>query len=1103
MGTQNILNYYGNRLDAKLSYSGYYDFYLASDEDNFKREVVYSDNIMGYTEPRTPQTGNVSSTLPLWIDLNNTGCTLQPAFTGVSVVQQNSYFTYAADGTSASYNDTPAHYSTGYPQSIISQNYWDKAYAYCDCPYEECDPVSTGNSGDTCGGRTGFTKIVSGCTSCLSTYHIHNNWLNNVDIGVAPYMYSSNDGGTYKDQWSDIELHDENLPISGNGLDIGANAIFNIMKLDKRFKMWQISANTQAPSQSGATTRAVSLDFYTRPDSGSGANPGPEDSSKFNMNGTRRYTISSATDNSGYYQELNGGYYAGVYKYHAYPYSVLPDRPDRGWAMETFLKLRATGTTTGGTCFSTNYNVEDTVRVNPGDECYTYYEDYPDVIETYLTNPPWNTGVTVTNQGVTLPAGVNCDEFYDKYGCRDCTEDGDTGCGNTGAGYECEDYRSLEEYCDRTCQEDHMTENETCLCCKTLGFDVPHQEPAGTTYDYSYVTGAEGNCIDTACYGMKYLNYDQPSSTWLTARTQNLNCTADTRTVNDDYPNNSGFFYYVGARAENKFHNLNRREDDCVTLSGHNCCSEVISAKTIGPAILNVSPWDIATGGTSTTVTMTSTTEDTYSNNLGFRITPDFKIGYRTIRYTGSCETTGGTEDGVSKCSTGDTFSCGYSIEEEYSDVICPSIINSGTCEDTWIHVGVVFERYMPLILGSSCAQSLGNGVEYSLGGLLDPLYLFSGITSEMSVDRCDNVFDELPLIPDDGYYRFDCAGITGHTSHDCCYSAGTTFGSWLSHDEYRRGDLIFYVNGRRHFTVENFEEIIPRALNQHRDLQVGVPFNMSWGGGSIGLLENMTLTGCDPVATGLSADTCGDLYGGRCDWTANPDDTCGCKWNGLTTGYTDGDTASTITGNTCIDTSGLDLDGYAPRTGYTASLTGWTSSSSACTLNGLIQKLEPDPDDLSLLIQENFAGTWMGGISQFRYYVEPLYADAMYHNFLVNKDRYNLIDCDFTKNCSKNACDSSQVLYLTEGNMYDIKAIFGYLSNNLYFTTDTQQVKFRAYTQENVSSVKFYKKYKEEAAVEVTMPVWMNQYDTLEVVIIKMDESLDAIVTLLGNTYK
>jgi hypothetical protein len=34
-------------------------------------------------------------------------------------------------------------------------------------------------------------------------------------------------------------------------------------------------------------------------------------------------------------------------------------------------------------------------------------------------------------------------------------------------------------------------------------------------------------------------------------------------------------------------------------------------------------------------------------------------------------------------------------------------------------------------------------------------------------------------------------------------------------------------------------------------------------------------------------------------------------------------------------------------------------------------------------------------------------------------------------------------------------------------------------------------------------MPIYMNPEDTLEVVIIKMDESLDAIVTLLGNKYE
>jgi hypothetical protein len=1096
MGTQNLLNYYGNRLDAKLSYSEYYDFYLASDESNFNREVVYSDNIIGYEGPRTPQTGNVSNVLPLWIDLNNTGCTLQPQFTGVSIVQQDSYFTFNSAGTSATYDSTPAHYSTGYPQSIISQNYWGQSYAYCDCPYEDCvyvgdDPIE--HSGLTCGGRTGYTA-----SSTFSSYNIENNWLNTVDIGVAPYMTNP--------LWSTLKLHKDNMYLSGSGTDYGNNEIFSLLHVDKRFKMWQVSANTQSPSQSGATTRNVSLDFFSRPDSGTGANPGPEDSSKFNMNGTRRYTISSATDNSGYYQELNGGYYAGTYKYYGFPYSVLPDRPDEGWAMETFLKLRATGTTTGGTCFSTNYNVEKNVRVNPGDGCYSFYEDHPEVIETYLTNPIWNTGVTVTNTGVIPGDSVDCRDFYRKYGCRDCNEDGDRpNCGNTGSGYDCARYDDMTMYCEETCNLPEMANNTNCLCCETVGTGVPQQQPTGTTYEYSYVTGAEGNCVDTACYGMKYSYYDAPNTTWITARTENLNCTADTRTVNDDFSNNSGFFYYIGTRAENKFHNEYPSETGCTSMSGYNCCNDIISGHTLGPAVLNVSPFDIATGGTSTTVTMTSTTEDTYSNNVGFRITPDFKIGYRAIRYTGSCETTGGTESGASSnCDTGDTFVCGYNIEEAYSDVICPSIINSGTCEDTWIHVGIVFERYMPLISGSSCAQSLGNGVEYSLGGLLDPLYLFSGITSSIGQARCDNVFDELPLVPEDGYYKFDCAGITGQTASDCCYSAGTTFGSWLSHDEYRRGDLIFYINGRRHFTVENFEEVIPRALNQHRDLQVGVPFNMSWGGGSIGLLENMTLTGCDPITTGNSGDTCSTLPQNRCQWTSMTADTCGCKWTGVMSGYSWQNIFGNniVTGDTCVDSTGVHYDGYTLRTGYTSSVTGYTAST-ACTLDGLIQKLEPDPDDLSLLIQENFAGTWMGGISQLRYYIKPLHADAMYHNFLVNKDRYKLIDCDFTKNCSKNSCDNSQVLYLTEHNMYDIKAIFGYLSDNLYFNTSSNQVKFRAYTQENVSTIKFYKKYKQEAAVEVTMPIWMNPDDTLEVVITKMDNSLEAIVTLLGNTYK
>jgi len=992
MGTQNLLNYYGSKLDAKLTYSGYYDFYLASDERDFQREVVYSDNIIGYQEPRTPQVGNVSNILPLWIDLNNTASTTQPLLTAVTFNQQCGW--WEPCGYDAVNVNLPLDVGTGFPQSIISQNYWGEALSYCDCPYESEE----------------------------DNYEVPNTTLNAIDIGQYDRYYSA----------GSVKLWGPSVPISGmcstnaqyssstcslNGQTgattlVGPYQIFGFLAQDRRFKMSQISANTQAPSQSGATTRSVSDTFFEYPDSGDATSPGPEDSSEFNMSGSRRYTISSSTDSSGYYQELNGGFYTGAYKLYGYPYSVLPDRPDEGWTMETFLKFRATGSTTGA-CFSTNYNPEKTIRVNPGDGCY----DASTNPTTYYTNPAWNTGVTVTETGVTLPDSVNCTDFYKKFGCKTKNPNQDPTDGYICGGLE-------ERFCIKTCLDPRFKNDKNCLCCTTVGYNVPQQEPEGETYSFSYVIDSEGDCVDSSCYGMKYTGYDYDTDTWLTARTQNINCTADTRTLNDDFPNNSGFFYYVGTRAENKFHNEFPSETGCTSMSGFNCCMDVISGHTLGPSVVNTSPFDVATGGTSTTVTMTSTTQDVYSNNLGFRITPDFRIGYRTIRYTGGCETTAATALG-SACTSGDTFVFGYDIEEKYSDIICPSVINSGNCEDTWIHVGVSFERYFPLISGASCAQSLGNGVEYSLGGLLDPLYLFSGITSSMSVGRCNNAFDELPLIPEDGYYEFDASGITGKTANDCCFSAGTTFGSWLSHDEYRRGDLIFYVNGRRHFKVENFEEIIPRALNQHRDLQVGVPFNIAWGGGSLGLLENMTLS-----------------------------------------------TAS-------------------------------TAAISGCTLYDTTQTLQQDPDDLNLLIEQNFAGSWMGGISQLRYYIKPLKADEMYHNFLVNKDRYKLTDCEFSKNCSKNSCDSSQVLYLREGNRYDIKSIFGYLSNNLYFGTDGQQVKFRSYTQENVTSVKFYKKFKQEDAVEVTLPVWMNPEDTLEVIVVKMDESLDAIVTLLGNTYK
>ena len=51
-----------------------------------------------------------------------------------------------------------------------------------------------------------------------------------------------------------------------------------------------------------------------------------------------------------------------------------------------------------------------------------------------------------------------------------------------------------------------------------------------------------------------------------------------------------------------------------------------------------------------------------------------------------------------------------------------------------------------------------------------------------------------------------------------------------------RVGKLIFYVNGRPHWIINDFPEFYFHELNTNKNLQIGVPYSISWGGGSFGL---------------------------------------------------------------------------------------------------------------------------------------------------------------------------------------------------------------------------------------------------------------------------
>ena len=453
------------------------------------------------------------------------------------------------------------------------------------------------------------------------------------------------------------------------------------------------------------------------------------------------------SDSSGYFYDLKGGFFQGFYKLYGYPYEVLPNRPNKGWSFETYLKIHSADTTTS--------------------YCYT-----------------------VAN---------NEDSHY---------------------------------------------------------------------------------CFGTSSTTLNYNN------------------------VGTYPPNNGGFFFYKGVRAEDKwgfsqFTNMDQSIlPSCTTITGQTDCCDV-EDKEVLLLDQNMSP---------------SPEYDTFSNAIGFRITEDMRIGYRTIRYTKQCVDTGEVLTGGT-CATATTMQqesiCGYTIEENYSEPICPYAMLSGTCSDIWLQVDVVFERDLYI---DGCDLYNDGGVNDLVKVRYDKFYRYGQHFEygESWGSLCDCDDQQYPEFIDDAYFNYECKEPQVQ--------------KWFSERDFRMGTLKFYVNGRIVHTVNNYEEIIPRQLNTNKQTQVGVAYNMSWGGGSQGLRNMVT-----PLVTDCSGTT---LTEAESPWVPNP--------------------------------------------------------------------MSPNEK----LISDNFGGSFVGGISQMMYYVKPLQADEIYHNFKINKNRYSMIDCEECEDCPKGCID-------------------------------------------------------------------------------------------------
>jgi hypothetical protein len=307
--------------------------------------------------------------------------------------------------------------------------------------------------------------------------------------------------------------------------------------------------------------------------------------------------------------------------------------------------------------------------------------------------------------------------------------------------------------------------------------------------------------------------------------------------LNNRYPDNKGTFFYMGARAENKFYHYadgSPKQDSGYTrvTSGLTCmhtCGCASSANTSSQCLQVYQP----SGGTITNCTCgcecdcTTTAEypekdplyDEVSNALSLRLSGDTgnpRLCVKTYRITGGCESTG-------TCLTGITYVTGTSLTEWCSTRGIFDDCSGTTYQNVehWVQIDAVFQRYEWL-------------------------------------DTCD-LYDKggLGLLVKDVYY----ATIEGRSvtlieppiTHEAKYDPDSTevvtfTDMWTEEQKFRLGTLKFYVNGKLFMVTENFEEIIPRLLNTPKEKQIGVGYNISIGGGTQGLHDNLTFSGGCPA---------------------------------------------------------------------------------------------------------------------------------------------------------------------------------------------------------------------------------------------------------------
>jgi len=430
-------------------------------------------------------------------------------------------------------------------------------------------------------------------------------------------------------------------------------------------------------------------------------------------------------------------------------------------------------------------------------------------------------------------------------------------------------------------------------------------DPTFTVGDYATLCGGfyQGYYkIDGSTYQVLPVREHQAwaAEFWLNPTT--TGCTGHTgTTLNDIYPNNKGFFFYMGTRAENKFWNQFDGVDsgctiDCTQPSG---CTDTVSPWCTVPKESEISiigdygvaiPLDpphveinLITNGFLIYGRAFDDSEPRLTGTAGTFIYTTATTGTTTATTCNPCRMCGGNHDGL-----GTRTVCSY----DGNGIV---VVSTAKIKTNFQNPFLIYGRAAKR--GSTCGCRACSGPGDNLGN--ETVCSFSGFTSpeielNYNLDVIDNALGF--RIKDDGSIGYRLLTFTGH-----CITAttGTTFVSGVTMEEGysvsgmvsadtwsyvvirfvanylddcdlrikkpRKGKLMFYINGKLKYVVNDFDELVARRLIEYKDKQVGVPFNFSLGGGSQGLLESQTFDGLDMRDRNLPIETnfAGSFIGG------------------------------------------------------------------------------------------------------------------------------------------------------------------------------------------------------------------------------------------------